>query len=155
MVEIRKSRNARIRGWLSKAAKAVIKGLIIYVIYFFAWMILSPVAEILPGLQQIIETFVIVYIIFAIIGSVTAGTIYEHFFNVGKALFVILYIIISLNGGVVSLTFEQLALTIDLRFFLVVMTSLSLFGLAKAMVQAIDFLNKKAEFAAATIAEMP
>jgi hypothetical protein len=92
-----------------------------------------------------IETFFIVYIVLMIVGNLTSGTIYQHFFNAAKALFVIGYMLFSLGGGVFGTSFENVSLMVDLRMFLVIAVLLSLLGLAKTVLQAINYMSEKAE----------
>lgn len=133
------------RGFAFKALKAAIKAIIVYVVYFFVWSFLSPLSELIPGIQQMMETFVIVYIVLMILGDLTSDTIYQHFFSAAKALFVIGYLMLSLNGGLFGVTFENISLMIDLRLFMLIAMILGLLGLAKSVLQAIDFMNQKAE----------
>ena len=128
-----------------KALKAAIKGILFYVIYFILTQLLAPVSTLVPGLQQMIETFFIVYIVLMIVGDLTSGTIYQHFFNAAKALFVIGYMLFSLGGGVFGTSFENVSLMVDLRMFLVIAVLLSLLGLAKTVLQAINYMSEKAE----------
>jgi hypothetical protein len=132
-------------GLLWKATKATIKGIIAYAIYFVAWSFLSPLSQYIPSLQQMIETFIAIYIVLMILGELTSGTIYQHFFNAAKALFVIAYMLMSLKGGIFSLSVDNMNLTIDLRLFLVATMLLGLLGFAKTILQAIDYMNQKAE----------
>ena len=120
MTEENKDLNKRLQKFTRKALKATIKGVLFYGIYFVLSMFLAPVSEIIPGFQQMIEVFVMVYIFLMIIGELTAGTIVHHFFNGTKALFVILYLIFALNGGIVGITVQNVNLIVDLRLFLVV-----------------------------------
>ena len=136
----------KIRNFTFKALKATVKGTLFYGIYFVLWMFLAPIAEIIPGFQQMVETFVIVYIVFIIIGELTSGTIFQYSFNVAKALFVIGYLIFSLNGGIFGLTLENVSLMIDLRLFLAIAVLLGLLGLAKSVLQAVNYMNEKAEY---------
>jgi hypothetical protein len=136
----------KVRNFTFKALKATVKGILFYAIYFVLWMFLAPISEMIPGLQQMIETFVVVYVILIIIGELTSGTIYQYFFNVARALFVIGYLIFSLNGGILSLTFQNVSLMVDLRVFLAIATLLSLLGLAKSVLQAINYMSEKAEY---------
>jgi len=145
MAKENKDSNRRLQKFTRKALKATIKGVLFYGIYFVLSMFLAPVSEIVPGFQQMIEVFVMVYIFLMIIGELTAGTIFHHFFNGAKALFVIFYLVFSLNGGIVGTTFQNVSLIIDLRLFLVVAMLLGLLGFAKSVLQAINFLNEKAE----------
>lgn len=124
---------------------ATVKATLLYGIYFILWTFLDPVSAFLPGLHAMVETFVVVYIVLMIIGDLTSGTILQHFFNTAKALFIICYLLISFQGGVMTLTFQNINLMVDLRIILTIATILGLLGLAKAMMQAINFLNERSE----------
>jgi len=145
MADTKNDSKKRVRNFTFKALKATVKGILCYGIYFVLWMFLAPIAEIIPGFQQMVETFVIVYIIFIIIGELTSGTIFQYCFNVARALFVIGYLIFSLNGGIFGLTFENVSFMIDLRLFLAIATLLGLLGLAKSVLQAVNYMSEKAE----------
>ncbi|MFZ0966216.1 MAG: hypothetical protein WAN82_06270 [Candidatus Bathyarchaeia archaeon] len=136
----------KIWNFTFKALKATVKGILFYAIYFVLWMFLAPISDMVPGFQQMIETFVMVYILLMIVGELASGTIFQYFFNVAKALFVIGYLIFSLNGGIFGLTFQNVSLMVDLRLFLAIAMLLSLLGLAKFVLQAINYMNEKAEY---------
>ena len=136
----------KIRNFTFKALKASVKGILFYAIYFVLWMFLAPISDMVPGFQQMIETFVMVYILLMIVGELASGTIFQYFFNVAKALFVIGYLIFSLKGGIFGLTFQNVSLMVDLRLFLAIAMLLSLLGLAKSVLQAINYMNEKAEY---------
>lgn len=135
------------RSFVLKALKATVKAIIFYVIYLLLWNVLAPISELVPGFQQLVETFVVIYVVLMIIGDLASGTIFQYFFNVAKALFVIGYLIVSLGGGIFGVTFENIRLMVDLRFFLAVATLLGLLGLAKSVLQAVNYMNEKAEYA--------
>jgi hypothetical protein len=135
----------KARKILFNALKATIKAVIVYAIYFVIWMFAAPISQTIPGFQQIIETFVIVYIIFIIVEELTSGTICHYFFNVAKAVFVIGYLIASLQGGIFNITVENISLVIDLRMILTIATLLGLLGLAKSVLQTINYMSEKAE----------
>jgi hypothetical protein len=145
MAETNKSGKNRSNQIVRNVLKATIKGTIFIAIYFIISMLLTPVFDAIPSLQNTVETFVAVYIALIVIGEVLSGTIYKHLFNIAKAVFVIIYLIFSLEGGIVSTTFHDVKLTLDLRMFLTAATLLSLLGLAKSMFQAIDFMNERAK----------
>jgi len=136
----------KIRNFTFKALKATVKGILFYAIYFVLWMFLAPISDMVPGFQQMIETFVMVYILLMIVGELVSGTIFQYFFNVAKSLFVIGYLIFSLNGGIFGLTFQNVSLMVDLRLFLAIAMLLSLLGLARSVLQAINYMNEKAEY---------
>lgn len=135
----------RLRRFVSKVLKATIKGTIVYVIYFVLWSFLEPVSTLIPSLKVMIETFVAIYIILMIIGELTSGTIFQHFFNTAKSLFVICYVLFSLQSGIVGVTFENVNLLIDLRMFQMIALILCLLGFAKSILQAINYMNERAE----------
>ena len=147
MADTKSESKKTLRKITFKALKATIKGVLFYAIYFVLWMFLAPISEVIPGFQQMIETFVIIYIILMIIGELASGTIFQYFFNAAKALFVICYLILSLNGGIFGVTFQNISLSIDLRLFLTIATLLSLLGLAKSVLQAVNYLNERTEYA--------
>lgn len=134
-----------IRKIVSKALKATVKGVIFYAVYIILSQFLAPVSEYIPGFQQMVETFVTVYIALIIVTELTSGTIFQHVLNTAKALFVIAYVMLSLKTGVFGLTIENVSLTIDARLFLIIAMLLGLLGLAKAVMQTINFVNEKAE----------
>jgi hypothetical protein len=136
----------RVRNFTFKALKATVKGILFYGIYFVMWTFLAPISEMIPSLQQMIETFIMVYILLIIVGELTSGTIFQYFFNVAKALFVIGYLIFSLKSGIFGLTFQNVSLMVDLRLFLAIAMLLSLLGLAKPVFQAINYMSEKAEY---------
>jgi len=134
-----------LRKIIFRALKATVKGVIFYAIYFILWSFIAPVATIMPGLQAMIETFVAVYIILMIISDLTAGTIYQFFFNAAKTLFMIGWLMLSVGGGILGFTYADINLIIDIRLFVGVAMVLSLLGLAKSVLQAINYQNEKAE----------
>jgi len=135
---------------LRRALIATIKGAILYAVYFFLSQFLAPLSQLVPGFQQIVETFVTVYIILIIIAELTSGSILQHFFNAAKSLFVVAYLIVSLGTGALSLTFQGLNFVVDIHLFLVIAMLLGLVGLAKSVLQTIHYLNEKAELALAS-----
>jgi len=138
--------NSKLRKYTFKAVKATLKGILFYLLYIVLWMMfLAPVATVLPGLQRMIETFVMVYVVLIIVSELTSGTIFQYFFDAVKSLFMIGYLIMALGGGTMSITMQNINLAIDLHVFLGIIMLLSLLGLAKAVLQAINFMSEKAE----------
>ncbi|MBS7616310.1 hypothetical protein KEJ45_03835 [Candidatus Bathyarchaeota archaeon] len=128
-----------------RALKAFLKGFLLYIAYFVFWMFIAPIAEFVPSFQQVVENFFIIYVSLVIIGELVSDTVLQHFFNAAKALFVIGYLIISLNGGILNFAYSNVVLTVDLRFFLMAAVLIGLIGLAKCVIQAIEYMNNKAE----------
>lgn len=146
MVEAEDDLKTKLRKITFKALKATVKGVLFYAVYFVLWtMFLASAAAIIPGLQQMIETFIMVYVFLIIISELASGTIFQFFFNAAKALFTIGYLILSLKGGTMGMTIENVNLVVDLRIFLAIAMLLSLLGLAKSILQAVNFMSEKAE----------
>jgi len=136
---------SKVKKIVFKALKATIKGVLFYGLYYFIWMFLSPFSEYMPELRLMIEAFFVVYVSLMIIEEFTSGTVFQHFFNVAKSLFVIGYLIFSLKGGIFGVTFQNVNLTIDLRLFLTIAMLLSLLGLSKSVLQAVNHMSESAE----------
>jgi hypothetical protein len=131
-----------------KASKATVKGTLFLGIYFFLSQFLAPIFQLVPGSQQIIESFVIGYFVLIIANEFAADTSFQHLLNAAKALFVTAILVYSLQNGIISFTYGEATLSVDIRMFLVIATMLSLLGLAKTVLEAIGYASEKAEFAA-------
>jgi hypothetical protein len=134
-----------IRRIVNRALKATVKGVIFYAIYFVLLQFVGPISEYVPNFQPMIETFVAAYISLVIVTELVSGTIFQHVLNTAKSLFVIAYVVLSLKTGVLALTVENVSLVIDVRLFLAIGLLLGLLGLAKSVLQAISYVNEKAE----------
>jgi hypothetical protein len=135
----------RIRKNVFKLLKAAVKATIVYVVYIILVQLLHPVSMLIPGLQQMIQTFVAVYIVLMIIGDVASGTLFQHVFNAAKALLVMVYLVFFLNTGILEYTFGSVNLIVDVRLFLIVAMLFGLLGLARSILQAINYVSEKAE----------
>jgi hypothetical protein len=128
-----------------KVLKPVVKTVMILVIYVLLMRSLAPASAIIPGLPEMIQTFIVVYLVLMFIGDLSSGTIFQHLFGAARALFVIVYLIASLNSGIVDFTFENVNLIVDLRLFLIIVMLLELLGMASSMIRVVDLLCEKAE----------
>jgi len=126
-------------------AKAAIKTVIVCIIYTVVSQLLEPVSSFIPGLQQMLQNFIIIYIALMVISDLMSGTVFQYIFSASRSGFVIAYLIVSLNSGIFSYTFGNVSLMVDLRVILVVVMLLELLGLAKSVIQEIDFVSQKAE----------
>ncbi|MCS7124317.1 MAG: hypothetical protein NZ932_02725 [Candidatus Bathyarchaeota archaeon] len=145
MVEEDKNTRSLARELAFKAVKALLKSFVFYMLYLFVWSFFAQFESYVPGLRQTAENFVVVYLSLGVFGDIFSDTVFQCLFNVARALFVMGYLILSVKNGVFNLTYMGVALTVDLRFFLMAAVLLSLLGLAKAMLQAINYVNEKAE----------
>lgn len=135
----------RMRKNVLKVVKAAVKATIVIAIYAILIQFLAPVSSMIPDLQQMIQTFTIVYVVLMIISDLVSGTLFQHVFNAAKALLVMVYLVFFLNSGIFEYTIGSLSLTVDLRVFLVISMLLGLLGLANSVLQAINYVSEKAE----------
>jgi len=139
---------------LPRIVKAAIKGVLYFVfLYVFPIFLISQVSgfapELFAGYGQLLNLFVAVVIFFVVASELTSGTIFQHAFNVGKAIILMIFFVLALNGGIVSLNLNVEGMPInvwaDLRVYLMMLITIDLLGLAKSILQAVNFLSEKTE----------
>ncbi len=145
MTEQHKKRKNTVKDISFRIAKATVKALLVYLLYFFLAPMLVPLFEMLPGFAESIEAFVIVYIVLMILSDITSKTIFQHFFNTARALFFMGYLLLSMGDGVFRTSYENFSLTVDLTLFYSIAATLSLLGLVRTILQAINFMHERAE----------
>lgn len=128
-----------------RVAKATIKAILVYIVYFLLVPMLAPLFGLIPGFIESIEAFVAVYIVLMILSDLTAKTVFQYFFNTARALFFMGYLILSMGDGVLSASYENFSLTVNLTLFYAIAATISLFGFARTILQAINFMHEKAE----------
>jgi hypothetical protein len=106
---------------------------------------LAPLFEMVPDLMSSIESFVIIFVVLMVLSDLSQNTILHIFFNTARSLYIIGYLLLSMGDGVMSLSYESLSLTVNLTVFYGIAVLLSLLGLARSILQAIEYMNKKAE----------
>lgn len=136
-----------LKKFLPRVLKGAVKGLIwFFLLYFLPTLLLSGlVEEVFPSYPQLFSTFAIIIVLLVVISELLAGTIFQYALNIGKTLMFMALFIYALNGGFMAFDFEILHIEVDLRVFLAMLLTISLLGLAKNLLQAIDFLAKKTE----------
>lgn len=145
MADREKANRNRIKDLSSRIATTTLKAILISLIYYVISPLVLPFLTFIPGLAETIEIFVMVYIVLMILGDLTAGTIYNCFFNVAKALYVIAYLTFFVGDGSFTASYQNFGLTADLTMLYTIAASLGLLGLAKAVLQAINFMSERAE----------
>ncbi len=140
---------------LPRIAKAIVMGLLYFVLLYAVPMFLvSQASEFAPELfsdyGQVVTVFAAVLIFFVVASQLTSGTIFQHALNVGKALILIIFFVVALDGGVVGLDLDVMqglpvSIMADLRVYLMMLIAIDLMGLAKSVLQAVNFLSEKAE----------
>jgi len=136
-----------LKKMIPKVLKATVMGLLwFFLLYALPTLLLSElVEEVLPGYTQLLSTFAIVIVFFVVVSELLAGTIFQYAFNIGKALVFMAFFIYALNGGFIAFDLEMVHIEADLRVYLAMLLTIDFLGLAKSLLQAIDFLGKKTE----------
>jgi hypothetical protein len=145
MVEAKKNSQSKVKDVAFRVVKATVKAVLVYLFYFFLASLFAPIFELVPGFMGTIETFVVVFIVLTVLGDLTERTIFQCFFSTARSLFVIAYLILSLGDGMINVGFEDFSLTVNLTMFYTIAVLLSLLGLARSMLQTINFMNERAE----------
>jgi hypothetical protein len=141
---------SRFRKMVPRFFKAIIKGILYFVfLYVIPSFILSSLSrmepEILSTYGQLLNLFISIMLFFVVASELTSGTIIQHAFNIGKALVLMIFIVVALEGGIVTLDFQGFHLIADLRIYVVMLLTIDMLGLAKSVLQAINFLSEKTE----------
>ncbi len=135
----------KIKNWAFKIAKATIKAAVVYLIFLIGLPYFSFFSSFIPGLVETIEVFVIGVIMFTILGDLAVGTVYEYIFDASRSIFTIVYIIFVLNNETLNIAYASFYLTVDLNIIGWIIALLVLLGLARSILQAIDFMGKRAK----------
>jgi hypothetical protein len=145
MAEQQKKNKNLVKDISFRVAKAAVKAILVYLLYFLVAPMLAPLFGLIPGLLESIEVFVAVYIVLMILGDLTSNTVFQYFFGTARALFFMAYLLLSMGDGVFSTSYENFSLTVNLTIFYTIMVLLSLLGVARTILQAINFMHEKAE----------
>lgn len=121
-----------------------------FLLYTLPTLLLPELAgEALSGYTQLLSTFAVVIVFFVVVSELLAGTIFQYALNIGKALIFMGFFIYALNGGFMAfdlpMEFGMARIEADVRVYLAMLLTIDFLGLAKSLLQAIDFIAKKAE----------
>ena len=143
-----------LRKMLPRIVKATVKAVLYFILlYFIPTLIVSQLSAMAPEIFGVYENYLAIFaaiVIFTVVASeLTAGTIFQHVFNIGRALILIVFFILALQGGIISQDIAvepvRLHFIVDLRVYLAMLISIDLLSLAKSMLQAVSFLSERVE----------
>ncbi len=138
-----------LRSIAPRALKAAFWGFITFLMYYIPYRLLLLPALMFPAvfpftINTLFNEFLAIAVFFAVAIQLFHGTILQHVLSVAKALTLITYFIYAFKGGIITLTpsvgeatFKIIA---DIRVFLAMLILIYLLGLAKSIIQAINFL---------------
>ncbi len=116
---------------------------------FLASQVSDFAPDLFGGYAQLLDVFAAIVIFFVVAVELTAGTIFQHGFNIGKAIFILIFFVVTLNRAVVDMTVNlegtSIGIWANLRIFFFMFIAIDLLALARSTIQAVDFLSQKAE----------
>jgi hypothetical protein len=145
LVEEKNRSQNKFRGLAFKIAKASIKAILVYLVYFLAMQFFAPFLGLVPGLMESIEVFVTVYVVLMILGDLTAHTVFGCFFDFARAFFVLSYLVLSVGDGTFNMAIENFSVTVNLTLFYTFAALLSMLGIATSVMKAVSFMSERAE----------
>lgn len=137
------------RKFVPRIIKAIVLAVITYIPLYFLSSYMSPYQSFFPWYAPLTNVFATLFIIFLVAGVLTAGTIYQYVFGAARTLVTMIFFICVLNGGIVTLAVPTEAasvnIVVDLTVILAILVSICVLGIAKNVIQAIDFVSAKVE----------
>lgn len=134
---------------LPRAFKAALLVVITYLPMYFLSALIRPLQPFFPWYEPLTNIFAATFIIFLVAGVFSSGTIFQYVFGVARMLVLMLFFICVLNGGIVTLALPTggvtINITLDLTVVLAMLVLTCLLGIAKNVIQAINFVLGRAE----------
>ena len=106
---------------------------------------LTPVYQFYPQAASLVQTYVLIWVVFIILGELMKGTIFQYGLNMSRAFFFIGYSIYALNNGIITETIQSVTFTLNLETFLMMMILIGTLDFAKSLIQLINHMAEKAE----------
>jgi len=131
-------------------AMAIVKG-VLYFVFFYALpvFVVTQVSQFAPDIfsryLEVLQAFAAILIFFVVAAELTRGTIFQHALNVGKAIVLLVFFVLAFSGGIIDTTVRGIHIRADLTVYLLMLITIDLIGLAKSLLQAVDFMHEKAE----------
>ena len=130
---------------LPRVLKAILKSTIVVILFLVFSQLLTPLDQIYPQATSLIQTYVMILVVFIVLGELAKGTIFQYGLNMGRAFFFIGYTIYALNSGIITETMQSVTFTVNLEIFLMMMILIGTLDFAKSLVQIINHMATKAE----------
>ena len=145
MIEVNKKLN--FRSVLPRIIKATIYGSITYFIFYYLPTVILSTGLLPLDYGATLMDFTLISVFFVVMGQLFSGTIYGCGFGIARALVIITYFFSVADGGIFSLilpiTEVAIKLTVDISTILLMIISVSLFDIAKNLLEAINILAQK------------
>jgi len=135
----------KVRDLAFRIAKSATIAILVYLVYLVLAPLLISLSTVVPGLNEMVELLVAVNVVLMILSDLTAKTVFECFLNAGRAIFTIAFLVFALGDGIFHVSYQDFTLTVNLTTVYGIVALLSLLGLAKSVLQAINFMSERAE----------
>jgi len=119
--------------------------MIVLILFLIFSRMFTPLDQFYPQATSLIQTYVIILVVFIILGELAKGTIFQYGLNMGRAFFFVGYTIYALNSGTITETIQSVTFTVNLEIFLMMMILIGTLDFAKSLVQLINHMATKAE----------
>lgn len=133
------------RKLLPRVLRGVAKATIVIIITLVILQFLTPLQQVIPSIETLVETYVLISVVFIVTGELTKGTIYQYGLSMGKAFFFIGYSIYALNNGIITQSMMGVTFSVNLQIFLIMIIFIGTIDFAKSLLQMINFMAEKAE----------
>jgi len=140
-----------IKKWLVRMAprisRALIKGflwfLLLYMVPIFILSIAGIPADLFPDYTMLLGVFAATTVVFIVAAELFSKTVFQHVFNMAKAVVLMVFFVYALNGGFVAVNFGTVHIMVDLRLYLAMLLTINFLGLTKSALQTLNFLSEK------------
>ena len=138
-----------VRKIVPRVFKAALLAVLTYLPMYFLSALIRPLQPFFPWYEPLTNIFAATFITFLVVGVFSSGTIFQYVFGVARMLVLMLFFICVLNGGIVTLALPIEGVTanimLDITAVLAMLVLTCLLGIAKNVIQAIDFVSGKVE----------
>ena len=144
--------------WLKLILPRVIRITLWILILYGGAMLLTSLSEsafggMIPFELSAFSSYLVVFIGFEIVIQLLRNTIFQHIFTVARTIMYMILIVIESNAGIIEFSPSSmglppgtnLTLTVNITTIITIFLVLSLLSIVKNMLQAIEFIQRKAE----------
>ena len=144
--------------WLKLILPRVIRITLWILILYGGAMLLTSLSEsafggMIPFELSAFSSYLVVFIGFEIVIQLLRNTIFQHIFTVARTIMYMILIVIESNAGIIEFSPSSMGLspgtnltfTVNITTIITIFLVLSLLSIVKNMLQAIEFVQRKAE----------
>lgn len=141
-------KKARLKKVIPRILKAAISSIILYFIVYYVSSRLSPYEAFFPSYRPLTGSLTAIFVILLFAVELSYGTVFHYIFSFARSLVFLIYLVYVLNGGILFLSMlvqgTPMDIIVDVRIFLTIVIFVLVLGLAKTVLQTINFLTGKA-----------